>query len=299
MAEIVVCAALYESGRKYFGDFVSGFLTACRHHDAEAVFAIDDLRDTKITVAPVAEEMPVRFVGVAPGTSIAGVRRAMLEAVRETSSRYVVFSDMDDWLTPDAITRHKSALERGSFSYGDQYIVDARGRFSGICLYDDWNVPQKITGMDALMKWNFVGFGAAAIRRSCLTADLCRIPETVKAPDWWFFSMALNAGCNGVRTDGPVANYRQHEGSFLGANSQIGLPVLITRCNFAIKHFKALPQCKQIQNRLASIVDLKEILQRAPQRLEPYYDYLSSRRFAWFEEITWLADVVMNNVTKE
>ncbi|MDJ0893591.1 MAG: hypothetical protein QNJ92_00500 [Alphaproteobacteria bacterium] len=290
MPDVAICAALYEAGRRFLGPFLAGVAAAARGNSAEVIFAIDDLAEPEKAVAPLMASASVSLEQAPDTASPAGVRATMLQSARQSSADVVVFADMDDWLLEDAVPLHRQALAQSDFSYGDQILVDAAGQSTGRLLYDSWSVPASVLGTDALCRGNFVGFGSSAVRRQVLSEEHCALPETVRAADWWFFSKLLEAGCRGSRTSGPVASYRQHDGSLLGAAPASDPEALLDRCDIVLRHYAALSPSPAVSRQAAAVERLAEVLRTQPETLANDIARFSGRTAMWHEDVARLAD---------
>jgi len=284
------CSVVYESARPFITQFVQGIVQAAKQEpEVDALIVVDGLANPEKFFLPLEDMMPVTLIEAPGRLNPAGVRRILLEHAMKFGSEFLVFSDCDDILEPEAFHLHGQVLESCDFSYGDQLLMDAEGRLSGGTLYTDWSVPERTRGIGDLTNGNFVGFSGAAIKKSALNKEICDLPIGVLATDWWVFSRLLMQGAKGGQTRAPVVRYRQYGGNLHGALPSFDRDAVLSRCNIALAHFGNLPSTSEVVRRLGAIKSLMVVL-------DDYFDDLieaikdaSNHAAYWYEDVVSLA----------
>ena len=288
MTRILVCTVVYEAARPFLADFSRGLIEAAAgRKDAEALFLSDGLTAPEVALAAVADAMTARIDTVPEGLSLTAIRRRLIETARRSGAEVLVFADCDDMLTAEALEAHRAALEDADFSYGDQILTDAALRPSGRNLYQDWNVPARVTDPDSLRDGNFVGFSGAAVRRTRLSEIACALPDEVIAADWWVFTRLLMDGRRGARTGAPVPRYRQHAGNIQGATPGAEIEAVLRRCEIVRRHAAALPG---FEARAAAVERLAQAIENDPEAMRPAILEACATPRPWYADIAVLAN---------
>ena len=268
---------------------MAGVRAAASGHDVSVLIAVDQLSDPRETLGPLCDSLPVTLIDASGCPCPTAVRRTLLTTAKRHDSDILIFTDCDDVLEPGALASHAAALEQADFSYGDQILMDAAGRPSGDTLFGMWNPPRRTAGPDTLHDGNFMGFSAAAIRRSRLSDEAATPPSTVIATDWWVFTRLLIAGRKAARTVLPVVRYRQHTANADGLRPDASIDALRRRASIAVAHFDALPPRPEILQRRAALAGLLGAFETVPDRVESLANDICATHTMWYADVLQIA----------
>ena len=287
--KICICSVVYEKARPYLLDFMTGVLNASQGHDVKIVIINDGLHDIAQALCHLTDALPVTWFDADVGSTRASVRWQLFNRLRTVTTDVVIFTDCDDILEPDAIARHTTVLGDADFSYADQELMSHAGVPLGMSLYRIWQPPDHVDEPIALAEGNFIGFSGAAIRHACLRALHHRLPDSVVAVDWWFFTMLLLAGMCGKRASAPVVRYRQ------AADSNALYPswnadVVRRRCATALAHFTALPDCDMALKQRNKVRRLWQVLDINPAAIKHLAPSQRFRLQGWYADIMYMAE---------
>jgi hypothetical protein len=289
-----ICTAAYPEAPSYIADYVAGVDAASREHpETELILAVEDGFDASVQVARhVAAHIAVRLEHAPGPTTPAGLRGLMLAAAAASDADVIVFADFDDRLLPGALRLHANALDEADISYGDMVLVDAAGRRLGRNYFDGAQVPDRVDHSAALLDRNFMGFTNTAVRRSVLCEDACAVPVAAAAADWWLFTVLLAGGRHARRAAAPVVEYRQHEGSTLGAAPAETLARLRARAALALEHHRLLADRLATADRQDALRRLIDAIDRGGTGAARLLSHARTGAGVWFDDVRRARDAI-------
>lgn len=292
MTRFAIATAVYPQNRRYIADYVAGVTGACRNHaPVTLILAADYGFDAAAELGRMeGGQLDIQQSAVA-GTP-ASLRRLLLTAASRATADVIVFTDFDDRLLPDALEWHAEALRDADISYGDLTLMDEEGRNTGQNFFEAAAVPARIEGNAALRRRNFVGFGNSAVRRSVLSGPALSLPDDLVAADWWFFTLLLANERSAQRTKQPVALYRTHRDSVLGANPVNTARDLQRRAEFALRYYQQLPAQVSRVHEMQDVADLLRWIDQSPDAADALAQRLSKMPGVWFEDVARACDAV-------
>jgi hypothetical protein len=157
------------------------------------------------------------FTVVPVSGSIAGNRAYGFSWLKTHASETIVFQDADDMMSANRVSVCAEYLEDFDLVVNDLSTIDAGGNATAGKSWSSRLGEGFTFGSDFIRRWNIVGFGNAAIRKSLLSADI-KTPEIfVPATDWFlFFQLMENANAKAVFTGNCLTLYRQHDANLAG-----------------------------------------------------------------------------------
>lgn len=140
----------------------------------------------------------------------AGLSAARNTGIANSTGRYLIFLDSDDFLEPHALLHHKQNFVRNpglGVSIGGWQFVDRSGRAIG----HPKEAPQEID-VQRLLLGNPFPVNAAAVERSWLSVVSYFDPSLQACEDWDFWLRLSFEGCPMGSFKQPVCAYRMHPG---------------------------------------------------------------------------------------
>jgi hypothetical protein len=221
----------------------------------------------------------------------------MLDAAAASDADIVVFADFDDRLLPDALRLHADALDEADISYGDMVLIDGAGQPLDSNFFDGAAIPKDVGGPAAIAERNFLGFGNTAVRRAALARAALSMPDDAMPADWWLFTMLLSGGLKGRRTDAPVALYRSHGASTLGAAPATTLTVLRRRAAMALNHHRQLDARVDVSAACRAVERLVDYIDRDHRAWSMLSPVLVDCPGVWFEDVARASRAVAKIMT--
>lgn len=283
MKSVTVCTSIYEAARPFLPDYLDGLrhVGAALGHPVDLVLANDGFRGAAEAFAGAGGA--VRIVE-ARGSRIAGVRCKMIEAAAASNSETILFCDLDDVILPGA-ARHLAILESADISFGDLRLVDATRNPLSASFLQGAKIPDCISGPDALVEHNFLGFSNTAMRREAIAPAAVKIPDDQETADWWFFTTLLEAGATAARCPEPVAEYRLHEANTLGGCPVPTVAAALARCRLFLAHQAALPRRAARVAASERIERLAAAMTADPAAWTPILRQVCSQPGVWFDDL--------------
>jgi hypothetical protein len=294
-----ICSAVYPEAPGFVSDFFAGVERAARGHpDTELIVAVEHGFEAFDALArDHAKRVPVRADHAPAPTTAPGLRRRMLDAAATCAADIVVFADFDDRLEPEALGLHARALAQAEISYGDMRLADADGAPLGRNFFDGANIPVTVSGPSALVERNFMGFGNSAVRRAALARARLVVPDDAMPADWWVFSALLANGLKARRAEAPVALYRCHANSTLGAMPSATAAMLRQRAIMALGHYDRLSGRVDVREARRAVGHLVDFLDRDDRAWATLAPALAGCPAVWFEDVARASGAVANMTT--
>jgi hypothetical protein len=284
LPKFAIATAAYPTRPVFVAQFIQGVADAAGTRPVQLVMAVEQGFDVASMLPPRPTNVALDLRPATRATTPAGLRRLMIDAVRESNSEIAVFCDFDDRLAPAALDLHAGALASADMSYGEMRIVDEVGRPLGGNFPRASSMPDQLDKVDPLLSRNFMGFSNTAVRCNALSASLA-IPDDLVAADWWFFTMLLATGRRGGRTASAVADYRTYSQNVLGANASNSIEVLRKRAEIAQRHYAAVSGMIDTTKQSQAVTRLLEAIDRGVDACAQLVAALPHDSGAWFEDV--------------
>lgn len=283
MKAVVVCTSIYEAARPFLPAYLDGIrkLDRALGRPVDLVLANDGFHAAADAFSSTAGMV---HIVEAHGSGIGRVRSRMIEAAATSNCGSIVFCDFDDALLAEA-AGHLAILETADISFGDLRLIDSSGNLVAPSFFADANVPDRISGSEALVERNFLGFSNTAVRAESIAPTAMRIPDNQKAADWWFFSMLLEAGAEARRCPGAVAEYRLHGANTLGGRPAPDIAAALDRCRLFLVHQSSLPPRTDRAAAADRIEALAAAMSADPVGWAPVLKQACSQPGVWFDDL--------------
>jgi len=288
-----VATAAYPINPDFVARFVQGVGVATLGHErVRLVVAVEHGFDAAKALHRLPVGVTLELRPAQGSTSPAGLRRLMIESVRQSDSEIVVFCDFDDCLLPNALTLHAQALENVDVSFGPMILMNEKSEPLGREFPESGALPDEIEGPLALRSRNFMGFSNTAVRRAALAKANIAIPNNLAAVDWWFFTMLLVSGCQARRTAAPVANYRVYAQNTLGAGAADSIAMLRERAGIVGLHYAAISDVVNVTSEQAAVSRLLTQIENDPESVAKLVAQLPRTVGAWFDDVSAVCRMV-------
>ncbi len=287
MRRLLVCTAVYEAARRFITPWCDSVAAAASRYDGavSVLLAVDDLTQPERTFAALSRRLPTHFADARGTGRIAAVRSKMLATAISFDTDAYVFLDIDDLAERQCFSAHGAALDEAEISYGDLRLIDEVGREVAPSFFADADVPPRVENARQLIGRNFIGFGNSALRAEAVSASTPTIPESVLAPDWWFFTEMLRNGRKARRTTETVGAYRLHGQSLLGGRASPEPGAVLRRCAIVLAHYRAFPDDPAMSRLVPRVETLMAQIERAPETLEGAMQAACGIAGLWFEDV--------------
>jgi glycosyltransferase involved in cell wall biosynthesis len=221
--------------------------------DGGSLEALGDLEERATIIEP-----PV-------GSSPASIRQLALTYALERRYDNIVFTDVDDFYTPDRVRRSKRSLGEAGFTFNEIQTVDEAGRLIQKDLIKQFYGNSRIDRIDPLLERNFLGMSNTAVRVSCLRE--IAIPASLVAVDWYLYSVLLVGGHVGIQAEKALTSYRQSVNNAVGVRSALDEHRLLKGIAIKAMHYESMAAfCAQ--RRLSSAMEIYKELRSEMERLD-------------------------------
>lgn len=290
---ITVATCAYPAARTYAEDWIAGALAAAAGVSRVNVVVVNDgLPDPAAVFARLSDTLALRIVEAPQSASISEVRKRMLSEACRGDADGIVFCDMDDVLTEEAITSHATALTTHAISVGDLMPFGAvNGELLGSLF--GAHLPQVIGARD-LAATNICGFSNTAVRRETLRSVVGLEWPDIVAVDWWMFATLLDADVSAAGMRSVVARYRQHEANAVGAGSTADIVAAQRRLAIVAEYHRARRTTADLARARAA-----EALERDP-RLGAIVAEDRGEQGPWYADVArWLTEAELEAKTED
>ena len=287
MKKIVFCTSFYESGRKYLHDYFRGIIDAQNKIEKKITLniIIDDFIRPEESLHKYKKIIDINIKYIDKKATITEIRNQMIKNAFKLSSDMLIFTDMDDIVSHNAIKTHSEALMNFDISYGDMKVVSEKSQYLNYNLYQNIKIPDSINKVESLLEGNFLGLSNTAINTTALKNNFKYVPSHLKATDWWLFTMLIYKGLKAKKTKEIVGYYRQHDQNVLGYKKLLTLSILINKCIMDEEHFASLPNTVKFKKALLQVQTVKKLAIKFPNLIEKRILKLNNKPSIWFGEI--------------
>jgi glycosyltransferase involved in cell wall biosynthesis len=222
---IEVLLATY-NGERFLREQIDSIIA--QDYENIRVIARDDgsIDSTVSILSEYAQRFPDRFRIVLTGPSTRSAKNNFLFLMRESTARYICFSDQDDVWLPDKVRKSKQAMDELESQWGetvpmliftDLQVVD---EFLNTLHRSYWDLekiaPGRINQLPSLLGRNVVTGCTAMLNRALVKLSL-RMPNDASMHDCWVGLLASAVGKAQFINEQTVL-YRQHDLNVIGAN---------------------------------------------------------------------------------
>lgn len=148
---------------------------------------------------------------------LADIRIDALAKLSRMPFENIVFQDADDLMSDNRVEVSARYLKEYDIVVSELSLIDENGK-----LYREQVWSERLENgfsFDAkfIRKWNIVGLGNVAIRRSLLENEAAKPKSPLVAVDWFiFYQLMMKAKAKAIFTNECQVFYRQHESNLAG-----------------------------------------------------------------------------------
>lgn len=166
----------------------------------------------------------------------ARIRETVINHALQSGYECLVFSDTDDYFSPDRVAQSLRLLKEYDIVVNDLSLVSENGdtiveRYLSRRLGDMEEIA-----LGHLIHRNMMGLSNTAVSRRCFDVPLRLDSETI-AVDWYLFSTLLLEGRSAVFTDRAVTYYRQHGSNTAGLGGELTTGALLRGVEIKAQHY--------------------------------------------------------------
>ncbi len=180
----------------------------------------------------------IHLVNIEGELTPAEIRMLGIKYTLENSYKYVVFSDIDDYFSPNRISSSKKKLTKFDFVYNNLFLINESERIINESYCNYLKIKKEYNSYLDLIDKNLFGLSNTAVRVEKLKN--LYIPKEIIAVDWWIFTLLLLNGCKGGLVEEARTYYRQSEISLIGMGKKLNEKRLNLGVKVKTNHYKNL-----------------------------------------------------------
>lgn len=253
MSLITIVMATY-NGEKYVEEQVKSILSSTYQNFLLHIYDDGSTDNTLSILRSYQERYPDR-IKIFQNKDNLGVTRNFLQAVNQTTTDYVMFSDQDDVWNSDKIHKTLRRMRNMEAQKGkemplavftDAVVVDQDLNQLHPSFFQSGHLNPRKTDLPHLLMENKL-IGCTVMINAALRRILQRhsMPKEARYHDWWLALLAATFGAIGYINEGTLL-YRQHGGNVVGNTGFL----------------------KYVQNRISSLSKQKESLMSSQRQAE-------------------------------
>ena len=177
------------------------------------------------------------------GMTPAQIRYMGLRYASEHSYERIVFSDADDFYSTNRMQLILNQLKDSDFVFNRIIPVDEAG---GQLLPDALSlipIPLEISSYNTILDYNLIGLGNSGVSIEAIRN--LNIPSSIRAVDWWLFTILLLQGNEGRYINDCITYYRQTTNNLVGFNRELTEKRLMIGVMIKSEHYHQVAQyCK-------------------------------------------------------
>ena len=209
MSQTVLFTVVYPGCEPYLEQFFS----SVKVQDTDG-FELMVLNDGLETLEKYTGGLRNRMEEIPVSGSIAEIRRRGIQLLMDRPFSKIIFTDADDYISPNRIRMASDALDRN-----DIYVNDLTTVSNNKKTITDHYLAKRLDNSfkvapEYILEKNILGLGNTSIRQSTLR-DI-PIPSGTIAVDWMIFTDMLLRGASAIFKTDSVSFYRQHEQNTVG-----------------------------------------------------------------------------------
>jgi methionyl-tRNA formyltransferase len=203
--EVAVMGVVYPGVEKYLPEY---FDSLEKQTDSDFDLIIFN---TGINIDELKTSLRIKEIHL-PQITIALQRQWAIKKIKEMGYKYLIFSDCDDYFSPNRVEESVRLLQDKQIVFNDLNLVDETGKLIHKSVLRTNLINENST--EKLLDLNFLGFTHTAVRIS--DVKMFDFPEKLVSVDWYFFSVLIFYQDFSVGfIDKPLSSYRRY-GNNLG-----------------------------------------------------------------------------------
>lgn len=213
----------------------------------------------------------------------AKIREFAINQIKSRGYQYLVFTDSDDVLSDDRITKSIELLRDNDVVVNDLTTISSTGKVETSLYITNRLKNNANISFDFIKDKNIFGFTNTSIRVDCIKSPLSFDEDSV-AVDWYLFSMLLKQGSRAVFTNEAETFYRIYESNVIGISEKIDGQKIDTGVNVKAGHYKELAK---IDSSFAGLCEEVMLLKNALKDDAYREDYITKIRNLCIENPLW------------
>lgn len=287
MKEFCLSTVIYPGAEKYFDNFLEGVHSIPEIENASVVV----IRQADVELPDFKKEIDIKVFEIGGAVGIPEVRAFMFKTLKTLPEhQYYVFSDIDDRLLPDSFKRHKDALGKADFSYGDirLYYEDLKTPYNKN-LFEISDIPPRLEDLNDILLGHITGLSAMAMTKIAIDSVPETFPNDIVFVDYWLACSLLYSGLTGARAQ-EVLDYRLNKSSYSALKPSDNVDVLDDRINEVLKILEYFKAHKGVEQSLKTLQHLRCCLQNDPQSVLFALKEIVPDWILWCEDVFALAN---------
>lgn len=217
------------------------------------------------------------------------LRKKQIDYAYELEFETLIFSDFDENVALNRVEEIIKNIDGYAFAFNDFYVVDQNLKKTGKeSFFQTREIPKEVTSYKDVLRFNFIGLGSMALNLKEFNYIDLEFPKDIKALDWYIATRALLSGSKGIALYDTYANYRQHEGSFVGFDFKLNKEKLEQGVSIKLAHYNSLAgSIDDFKDLYNEMIELKKYLQ--DNGVEEYINLVNTKfdtsKFCWWENI--------------
>jgi len=180
----------------------------------------------------------IKWIDLKTPFSFGKIREAGINYAKEDHYECIIFSDIDDYYSPDRVGETKLHLKKHDFVFTELQVVNFEKQLTHKDLLHSLKADPAPATIEAIIDYNYIGLSHSAVRISAL--DEFEISEDIEVVDWWIFSLLLIWGCQGEFMADVDTFYRQNNENYVGVYNLLDPKRLQRGIEVKLNHYEGL-----------------------------------------------------------
>lgn len=248
MNRIALFTVFYPGAEAYVDDFFKSIKHQTRT-DFDLIIVNDGYKDKSLqNLCP-----EISIVELEGTNRISTNRELGINYIIDKNYEYLLLCDVDDYFSPNRITKSIKFLSDTDIVVNDLNIVDANRKVLFERYFSKSIDENVVLTSEFIRDKNIFGFSNTALRVSKI--HKVTFPEDLRIVDWYYFTNLLNEGLNAKFIPEALTEYRQHSGNMIGIATYT-IDMFKNLLQLKIKHysyFSANPIYKSLMDEMLVI----------------------------------------------
>ncbi len=253
-------------------DYLNDFIDSLKQQDDKdfgVLIINDDIEECRLKEVLEQATFEYEIIHYEKKYTPAGLRiMLMVEALRR-DVELLVFGDADDVFSSNRVgTIKNSATNYDEFLFFYNNILTIKGEDVFPPL------PQRLSGIEEICDYNFLGMSNTAIRinRLCIDELLSYFEGDQPIFDWYLFSRMLIDGIKGKYVDNVVTYYRYHDNNLVG-NQDADEQIIHREIEVKKQHYRSLASRSLLMERKYNEYKDGNVVLTRSQKPHFWWDY--------------------------
>ncbi len=286
-SKTVIAAVIFPANLVYFDDFVSSL-----QNQTESIFDLLLINDgcNDLEIEQILTQYSISYeIRCAVSGSPAQIRVQLIGILKNSKYEFIIFGDTDDFFSPNRLEKCIEALRDDNMDivFNDLTIVNKESKIISPNIWGNRKEANEVN-LEFLVRYNVLGLGNTAIRRSVLDFEL-KLNANITTFDWIFYLQvfyhyrALKCGFLKEVT----TFYRQHSQNTLGIVTNYSREKLefLLSTKEKVLQFASYLGIKEANEQLALVYTFRKTYFGNDEKLNKKIKSLNNQKeLFWFEE---------------